>query len=291
MDIATLVKPLNIAALVVIMLSMGLNVKFEEVLASTRQPRPVLLGLIANFALVPAVTLALLLLFHADPMVSVGFFILAVCPGAPVGPPLAVIAKGNIPLAVSVMVILAGLSVILSPALLTELLGRIAPDYDLHINYLAIVRVLLIAQMLPLALGLGLHAWAPRLIQRIAKPVGVAANVLLLALVAVIVARQYETLAAIRFRGWIGMGTLLLSSLALGWLCGWPDPANSKTMAFTTAPRNAAVGLVIANSNFAGTPAVTAVVAYGVISMMGSLGAALLMGRFTACEIESARAG
>lgn len=46
-------------------------------------------------------------------------------------------------------------------------------------------------------------------------------------------------------------------------------------MAIATATRNAAVALVIVTSNFAGTPAVTAVVAYGLFSTLGSLGCAL----------------
>ena len=47
----------------------------------------------------------------------------------------------------------------------------------------------------------------------------------------------------------------------------------------TTGPRNAAVGLAIATGNFANTPAVTAVVAYGLVSMLGTLGFALDLGR------------
>ena len=54
-------------------------------------------------------------------------------------------------------------------------------------------------------------------------------------------------------------------------------------LATTTATRNVAVGLVIATSNFSGTPAVTAVVAYGLVSLLGTLGA-LLLGRFDAVE-------
>ena len=62
-------------------------------------------------------------------------------------------------------------------------------------------------------------------------------------------------------------------------------------MAMTTATRNVAVGLVIVTSNFAGTPAVTAVVAYGLISTVGALGCALLFGQFTAIEPKNAHVG
>ena len=85
--------------------------------------------------------------------------------------------------------------------------------------------------MLPLALGMVIHHAAPRLAPWIVKPVSVLANVLLLALIGLIVATQYETLAAIRFRGWMGMNLLLLASLCIGWLCGGSDTPTRKAVA------------------------------------------------------------
>jgi BASS family bile acid:Na+ symporter len=215
-----------------------------------------------------------------EPLVSAGFLILAVCPGAPVGPTFTAIAKGNVAAATGLMVILAAISAFLSPALLGFLLTRIAPEANLHIDYRTIVQTLLLTQLLPLALGLGIHRRAPALSERVAKPIGLLANLLLLALVAMIVVSQYEMLTAIRVRGWAGMSLLLLASLGIGWFCGGRDLAIRKALALTTASRNVAVGLVIAGSNFAGTQAVTAVVAYGVISILGTLAGAALCGRF-----------
>jgi BASS family bile acid:Na+ symporter len=282
MDSSRVIAPLNVLALVTMMLSMGLDVEIQAVLASARPARRLLVGLLANFVIVPLVTMGLLYLFQANPNVAAGFFILAVCPGAPIGPPITALARGNVSSAIGLMVILAGLSAVLSPVLLGALLARSAPEGGLHIDYLAILRTLLITQMLPLALGLAIHQRAPDLAHRIARPASRLANVLLLALVALIVATQYETLALIRFQAWMGMTLLLLASLALGWLCGGPDAPTRKAMAVTTATRNAAVGLVIATSNFAGSPAVTAVVAYGLFSSLGALAFALLLNKFTA---------
>lgn len=278
----TAIKLLNVTALMAIMLAMGMQVKFEAVMASTRPVRRVLLGVLANYLLVPIVTLVLLHAFQANPMVSVGFFVLAVCPGAPVGPPATTIAGGNVPWAIGMMVILSGLSAFLSPALLGVMAPYLAPESNLQIDYLAIARALLTAQMLPLAVGLAIHHRWPIFTQRIAKPLGMLANVLLLVLVVLIVATQYDTLTAIRFRGWAGMSLLLLASLGIGWLCGGADSAIRKAMAVTTASRNVAVGLVIVTSNFADTPAVTAVVAFGLLSIVGSLGCAFLLRKFTA---------
>jgi predicted Na+-dependent transporter len=113
-------------------------------------------------------------------------------------------------------------------------------------------------------------------------------DALLLALVGAIVATKYGMLAAIRPQGWLGMGMLLMASLGLGWSCGGPNLASRKALAITTATRNVAVGLVIVASDFAGTPAVTAVVAYGLVSIVGALGCALPLGRLGAVETEQA---
>ena len=209
---SNLIFILNATVLVTMMLSMGLRVGADELLASARPARRLVLGLIANYALVPAVTLGLLRAFHADPMVSVGFLVLASCPGAPVGPPITAIAGGNVPWAVGMMLILAGLSALITPALLGVLSSWVAPGTDLHVNYPGIIGILLITQLLPLSLGLWFHHAAPGWARLAARPVGRLANALLLAVVGTIVATQFGMLAAIRPRGWLGMGLLLIAA-------------------------------------------------------------------------------
>ena len=72
---------------------------------------------------------------------------------------------------------------------------------------------------------------------------------------------------------------LLATSLAIGWVCGGPARQTRKAFALTAAVRNAAVALVIVSASFSGTPAVTAVVAYSLVSILGSLGCARLLSR------------
>jgi BASS family bile acid:Na+ symporter len=277
MNPAIVINGLIVAGLVAVMLSMGLKVTIEEVTASIKQPRLVLMGLVANFVHVPAATAMLLYWFRPEPVVSAGFLILAVCPAAPVGPPFAAVAKGDVSYATGQMAILAGLSAVLAPALLSVILPRLLPASELRIDYLTIVRTLLVSQIVPLAIGLGIHHWAPNLTGRIAKPLGLLANLLLVGVVVLLLVREYESLATIRLRGWLGMITLLAASLAIGWLCGGPGRARRKALAVTTGVRNAAVALVIVSANFAQTAAVTAVVAYALVSIFATLGFALLL--------------
>ena len=86
-------------------------------------------------------------------------------------------------------------------------------------------------------------------------------------------------LAQIRLRGFVGMLMLLSGTLAIGWLAGAPRQDARRTMALTTALRNVGVGLVIVTGSFAGTPAVSAALAYGIVEVLGSLLVALWWGR------------
>jgi BASS family bile acid:Na+ symporter len=283
-DTQRLVSLVNVTALVVIMVSMGLRVTFAQVAASARSQGRVLLAVAANYALVPAVTVGLLALIQPSAAVAVGFLILAVCPGAPFAPPATEIARGDVPNAIGLMVLLAGLSAVVSPTLLGLLLPWIAPDSPATLDYLSVVRTLLLGQMLPLTAGLVVRHMAPAWAARLSRPVGVLANILLAGLVVLILATQYQTLAEVRAGGWAGMAVLFLSSLAIGWICGTGATAVRKATALTTSARNAAVGLVIATGNFPGGPVVTAVVAYGVVSMLGTLGCAAILGRLAAAN-------
>ena len=278
-SLITITKLLTSAGLIATMLAIGLKVRWSEVVSSARQTQLVVCGIVANFVLVPAATVGLLWLFNPDPMVAAGFLILAVCPGAPVGPLFAGIAKSDVPSAIGLMVILAGLSAVLSPFLLAALLGLIGPQSDLRVDYFAIVQSLVVTQILPLAIGLGTHERAPHFANRTAKPLNFVANLLLMVVVVLLLATQWETLQSIGVRGWAGMLLLLAASLAIGWICGGPRQATRATLALTTGARNAAVGLVIVATSFAETAAGTAVVAYALVSIFGTLGCAFIYGR------------
>ena len=270
MSLQALIKLLTILGLIGIMLSIGFKVRIGDILTSARKPRQLIMSLVANYVLVPAVTWGLLYLIHADPMVAVGFLLLAICPGAPVGPPFVAIAKGDVPFAIGQMVILSCLCIVVSPALLPPLLDLLHIDGELRISPLAIGNTLLVVQLLPLCAGLLMRHWLPELTGRIARVVELLASTILLAAIILILFREQQSLAGIRLRGWGTMFVLLFSSLGIGWVCGGPDRKTRKALALTTSARNIAVALVIVSTNLAGTPAVPAVVAYGLISILGT---------------------
>jgi BASS family bile acid:Na+ symporter len=100
---------------------------------------------------------------------------------------------------------------------------------------------------------------------------------------------QFHLLLDIQTLGFVGMGLLLAASWGAGWLLGGSDSAVRKSMTLTTSLRNVGVGLVIATGCFPARPAVTAVLVYGIIEVLGSLLLAIAWGR-AGRSAETARA-
>ena len=278
MSLDRLINLLVTIAVVELMVLTGLKVTFAEIARSAGDWWLLARAALANYLLVPALAIVLLLLFDAAPMVAAGFLVLAVCPGAPFGPLFAGIARADVPQAVGLMVILAGSSAIVSPLLLL-LLARLFGPEALRIDPVGMVGALLIAQLLPLLFGLLLRHRSPQLAERLARPLELVSKILNLGVVVAILVSQFHMLAQIRLRGFVGMLMLLSGTLAIGWLAGAPRQDARRTMALTTALRNVGVGLVIVTGSFAGTPAVPAALAYGIVEVLGSLLVALWWGR------------
>jgi BASS family bile acid:Na+ symporter len=260
--------------LVEMMVLVGLRVTFADLASTAKNWRLVARAVMANYLLAPAVTVALLMLFHVGAMVAAGFLVLAVCPGAPYGPPFAGIARANVPLAVGLMTILAGSSTILSPALLSVLLPWVSGGEAPQIDLIGILGALLMTQLLPLLLGLTVKHRRPHLADRLLTPLDLVSKLLNLSVAGLILGTQFRMLAEIPVAGFAGMLTLLVTSLAIGWLAGGPEREDRRTMALTTSLRNVGLGLVIVTGNFAGTPAVSAALAYGIVEVLGSLAVA-----------------
>jgi BASS family bile acid:Na+ symporter len=274
------INVLVMVMLIEMMVAIGLGVTFVELAGVARNWRLVGRAALANYLLVPAATVGLLIWFRpADPTVPAGFLILAVCPGAPFGPPCTAIAGGNVATSVGFMVFLAGSSVIAAPLLLTLLLPLMMENNSLPMDGIQIGVTLLVTQLIPLCAGLLLRFWQPGLAERLRKPANLLSVGLSLATVGLILVVQWDALTEIRFQGWIGMAVLLIVSCAFGWLLGGPGKDNRKAMTLTTALRNVGVGLVIATAAFANTAAVSAVVVYGLFEIAGSLLLALWWAR------------
>ena len=267
------------------MVTIGLGVTFADVVEVGRNWGLVTRAAIANYILVPAAALGLLLLFHPNPMVSAGFLVAAVCPGAPYGPPFTAMAKGNVAVSVGLMVILAGSSAIFAPLLLHQLLPLISED-PLNINLSKMVGTLLGAQLLPMSVGLWVRHRYAVVACRIKRPASILSTLLNLSLLTVIIFVQFRTLAEIRLMGYVGMLSLVIATMLSGWLMSGQMGEDRKGMVLTTSVRNVGVGLVIVTASFPATAAITSATAYALFQTVVMALVAVLWGRLARASTQ-----
>jgi BASS family bile acid:Na+ symporter len=229
---------------------------------------------------VPILTIGLLFWFGPPAIISTGSLIVAVCPGAVYGPPFTAMAKGDVPAAVGLMVILASSSVFCAPLLLRLLLRLTAKDQILRVDVFKLVVTLLVSQLLPLFAGLSLRQWRPAIADKLKHPADRVSAVLNFFMLGLIVVVYFRTLAAIRARAFIGMVCLVAASMAAGWLLGEAGSENRRAMGFSTSVRNVAVSLVIATASFPGTLAVTPALVYGLLQTVALAVTAAVWGLF-----------
>jgi len=289
MKVDRLINILAAITLIEMMVTIGLGVTLSDVLRVSRSWSLVARAVLANYILVPAAAVGLLLLFRANPLVAVGFLVAAICPGAPYGPPLTAMAKGNVPVSVGLMVILAGSSAIVAPLLLQFLLPLVAGDTPLTISVVKIIGTLLGAQLLPLCVGLLLRDQYPSLADKLRGPAGVLSASLNLLTLAVILFVQFRVLTEIRLIGYVGMLSLLIVTMVAGVLVAKRTPEERKGMVITTSVRNVGVSLVIVSGSFPGTAAITSATVYALFQTIVMVLVALAWGRLTPAGIVSVK--
>jgi bile acid:Na+ symporter, BASS family len=271
MTAAALLTPLSIALVLAMAITAGLKVRVDELVSALKRTRLIVVGLVASFIVMPLITVILLHVFHAPPMVAAGFLIVSVCAGAPFAVPGTTIAKGDVPYAIGLMVVSAALSVVLAPLLLSLLLARLPGAGSLTIDYVGIAETLLFSQIIPLGLALAFHSWKPALAARFAKPAEMIQDSLVVAVVVCGLVAQFDQLAKFSLWAFGGLLLLVLIGTIVGWVLGGPDKATRKALAFSTPQRNTGIAMVIAAANFAGTPAVTVTVVLAVFLTLSGL--------------------
>ena len=110
------------------MVTAGLGLSVRDIAAPLRRARLVVLALVANFVIAPALAYGLTALLPLERPYEVGLLLLACAAGAPFLPKLAHLAKGDMAFSVGLMLLLMVGSVILMPITLPLLIPGLSPE-------------------------------------------------------------------------------------------------------------------------------------------------------------------
>lgn len=249
------------------MLAMGLSLTVKQIMEPLRDVKVVLLALLANFVLTPALAYAILRVIPLEQGLATGLIIVACAAGAPFLPKLVQVAKGDAAFSVGMMTLLMVVTVVYLPLVLPILLpGASVAPWD-------IAKSLIFSMLLPLGIGLFIKA-------RYAETAGhlqphmsqVSSLAIVFMLVGVLVLQFSTIIAAIGSGGILAVLAFLIGSLLIGMLLGGKNPAMRSVMGLGTAQRNLAAAMLVAAQNFSDQPNVLVMV-----MLVAILGLILLM--------------
>src|SRR5215831_10058967 len=245
------------------MTAMGVGFTVRQIIDALRDMRLVLLALLANFIAMPLGALALDKLLRLDEPLGVGLLLLGAAAGAPFLPKLTELAKGNLPFAVGIMVLLAVGTVAYLPLVLPLLLPGVT------VNSEKIAGWLFLLTLLPLAIGLALRAGYGEVAARVKPLLDWVSNVTLVPMVLLLaVANIDKILHVFGTRGILAGFLLIALGFGLGWILGGPGGDTRRALALGTGQRNIAAALVVASEGFS-DPAVEIMVM--VVTIVGLL--------------------
>jgi predicted Na+-dependent transporter len=261
---------------IVYMLSVALETTRGQIMGTFTDRRQMGRALLANFVIVPLLGVILARLFALSPDVRIGFLLLALSPGGLFALQFARVSKGNLVLAVGLLVTLSVLAVLLTPALVALLFPAVGEG---RLPLVKLILLLLSLIAAPLLVGRAWQQFAPETAPKLGRLLGVLSIVLFI--IATVVAGKYKSPAikAISAPEITAIVTLILASWAIGWLLGGPEVRNRKVFAISTSMRNVGVCFPIAVSYFPGTAVVVPILAFSGISIPMNMVFALITGR------------
>jgi bile acid:Na+ symporter, BASS family len=238
--------------LAIVMFAIALDLKLSDFKALVRAPKPLLVGMVSQFLVLPALTFALLLVFNPQPSIALGLILVAACPGGNISNFITHRAGGNVALSVSMTAVATFAALILTPANIAfwgnlyaptrEILQRIAID---PVSLAITVGFML---LLPLVLGIYLNSTRPDIAARIRKPMQWLSMVIFIGFIVLAVAANWSYFLQ-------SLGTVLLLvvvhnavAFSAGYLSatvGGVSEYNRRSITIETGIQNSGLGLIL----------------------------------------------
>jgi bile acid:Na+ symporter, BASS family len=276
MEILSKAIPITMLAFVLSsMLSMGLSLTVGQILAPLRNYRLIVLGLVANFVLMPFAAFAIAKLLRLDEPLAIALLLLGTASGAPFLPLLARISKGNLAFSVGLMVLLMVVTVGYMPLVLPLILEGVSVDP------MKIGRSLVFLMMLPLVAGLLVRARLSRLAAK-AQPSLSRLSILSLALLIalLLITNMQNVLSLYGTRGVLASILFIAAGSGIGWLLGGQSDTRG-VMVLGTAQRNIAAALVVGGQNFKDPRIIVMVVVVAIVGLLMLMPLAKYLAKFS----------
>jgi bile acid:Na+ symporter, BASS family len=172
-------------ALAVIMFGLGLALTPADFARTARQPRAVVVALVAQVAVLPLVAFGLVVAVDADPLVAVGMMLLAASPGGTTANLFSHLFRGDVALNITLTAVNSVLAVVTLPLVVNLAVGWFDPPGadDLGLQFGKTLQVFAIV-LVPVALGMLVRSRSAAFADRADRPVRIGSAVLLVLVIA-----------------------------------------------------------------------------------------------------------
>lgn len=146
------------------MLGMGMTLRLEDFRLILKRPRDVLIGVAAQFTVMPALAWSLTKILELPPDLAIGVILVGTCPGGTSSNVMTYLARGDVALSVSMTMTTTLLAPLVTP-LLTWWLAGAWLEVPFSAMMLSIVQVVI----LPITLGVAINTLFGAFVRRIEK--------------------------------------------------------------------------------------------------------------------------
>lgn len=243
-------------ALGVVMLGMGLTLRWQDFREVLRQPRSVFIGVAAQFIIMPTLAYLYARGFGLEAGFALGLILVGCCPGGTASNVIAYLSGAHVPLSVLMTMTSTLFSVVLTPVL-TFWLGGKAVGGDLF----KMIGDMILIVLLPVLGGMLINARFPTLVERGGRAVAPLISVLAVTLiVACIVALNLEKLQT-HWKSLLLVVFLFdLTGFGLGYLAArllGQSERFCRTVAIEVGMQNSGLAVALAQRHFAAQAAVS----------------------------------
>lgn len=199
--------------LAVIMLGMGMTLRPVDFAIVAKRPWALLLGVAAQYVVMPSLALGIALALDLSPMLTAGMILVGASPGGTASNVMVYLSKGDTALSVAMTTVSTLLAPILTPMLVLLLAGRFLP-VDAGALFMSIIQIVLA----PVLLGLLLRLTVPKLIDRLLDVLPLVSVAGITLVVAAVVAASAPTIMSIGILVVVAVALHNSLGLALGYL-------------------------------------------------------------------------
>jgi len=249
MNLQSLVPLVLKASIFLTVFALGLQATFADATFLFRRPRLLIRGFLSMSVIMPLLALFLILTFQLNPAVKIALAALSVSPVPPIFPKKALKAGGKESYTIGLLVATVVLAIVAVPIAM-ETFEKVT-GVPLYMSAVSVATIVFTTVLAPLLGGIVLRAVASSFADRVTKPIGAVALVLMILGVLPVLFVSMRTVLSL-----VGDGTLLsLAAFALlgyfvGYSFGGPNPEDRSVLAMATASRHPALALAIAHANF-----------------------------------------